>query len=89
MKSKKEVILEAQGEKKKVLFATLTDTCHLKNVELEPKCQKYTGRVVLRGDIVKDDSGSDAAFTEEGSSAARMTAAKAMDVIARLPSRPK
>ena len=29
------------------------DNCHLKNSELEPKFQKYRGRVVLRGDIVK------------------------------------
>ena len=34
------------------------DICHLKNAELEAKHQKYKGRVVLRGDIVKDDSGS-------------------------------
>ena len=34
------------------------DLCHLKNVELETKHQKYKGRVVLRGDIVKDDYGS-------------------------------
>ena len=31
---------------------------HLKNAELEAKHQKYKGRVVLRGGIVKDDSGS-------------------------------
>ena len=61
------------------------DLCHLKNSELEPRHQKYRGRVVLRGDIVKDDSGSYAAFTEKGSSASQMTAAKVMDVAARLP----
>ena len=33
VKSKEEVILEAQRDKKKVHFATLTDICHLKNVE--------------------------------------------------------
>ena len=43
------------------------------------------GRVVLRGDIVKDDSGSYAVFTEQGSSASQMTAAKIMDIISRLP----
>ena len=59
--------------------------CHLKNAELEAKHQKYKGRVVLRGDIVKDDSGSYAAFTEQGSSASQMTAAKVMDIISRLP----
>ena len=68
-----------------VHFASLMDLCHLKNSELEPKHQKYKGRVVLRGDIVKDDSGSYAVFTEQGSSASQMTAAKVMDNISRLP----
>ena len=63
----------------------LMDICHLKNAELEAKDQKYKGRVVLRGDIVKDDSGSYAVFTEQGSSASQMTAAKIMDIISRLP----
>ena len=49
------------------------------------KHQKYKGRVVLRGDIVKDNSGSYAVFTEQGSSASQMTAAKIMDIISRLP----
>ena len=40
---------------------------------------------VLRGDIVKDDSGSYAVFTEQGSSASQMTAAKVMDIISGLP----
>ena len=43
------------------------------------------GRVVLRGDILKDDSGSYAGFTEQGSSASQMTAAKVMGIISRLP----
>ena len=61
------------------------DICHLKNAELETKHQKYKGRVVPRGDIVKDDSGAYAVFTEQGSSASQMTAAKVMDIISRLP----
>ena len=40
---------------------------------------------MLRGDIVKDNSGSYAVFTEQGSSASQMTAAKIMDIISRLP----
>ena len=48
-----------------------------------PKVQK--GSVVLRGDIAKDDSGAYAVFTEQGLPASQMTAAKVMDVIARLP----
>ena len=57
----------------------------MKNADLEAKHQKYKGRVVLRGDIVKDDSGSCAVFTEQGSSASQMTAAKVIDIISRLP----
>ena len=85
MKSKKDVILEAQKEKKKVHFATLMDICHLKNAELEQKHQKYKGRIVLRGDIVKDGSGENEVFTEQGSSASQAIAARVMDVTARLP----
>ena len=58
--------------------------CHWKIAELEAKHQKYRGRIVLRGDIVKDDSGSYAVFTEQGSAASRMTAAKIMDIVSRL-----
>ena len=47
-----------------------------------PKIQR--SRVVLRGDVVKDDSGSYAVFTEQGS-ASQMTAAKIMDIISILP----
>ena len=75
----KEFMKEAQKHS-----ATLMNLCHLKNAELEPQFQKYRGRVVLRGDIVKDDSGACAVFTEQGSSASQMTAARVMDVMARL-----
>ena len=75
--------VEAQREKESPLCHT---DGHLssQNSELEPKDQKYQGRVALRGDIVKDDSGAHAVFTEQGSSASQMTAAKVTDVIARL-----
>ena len=39
---------------------------------------------MLQGEVVKDDSGSYAVFTEQGSSASHMTPAKVLDVIARL-----
>ena len=85
VRSKKQVTDKARTKGAKVHFASLMNTCHLKNAELEAKHQKYKGRVVLRGDIVKDDSGSYAAFTEQGSSASKMTGAKVMDIISRLP----
>ena len=79
------MIDEAKTKGAKVHFASLMDICHLKIAELEAKHQKYKGRVVLRSDFVKDDSGSYAVFTEQGSSASQMTAAKVMDIISRLP----
>ena len=85
VRNKKEVIDEARNEGSKVHFSSLMDICRLKNAELEAKHQKYKGRVVPRGDMVKDDSGSYAVFTEQGSSASQMTAAKVMDIISRLP----
>ena len=85
VRSKSEVIDEARTKGRKVHFASLMDICHLKTAELEPKFQKYKGRVVLRGDSVKDDSGSCAVFTEQGSSASQMTAAKVMEIMSRWP----
>ena len=85
VRSKKEVIDEARMSGATVHFASLMDICHLKNAEFEAKHQKYKGRVVFRGDIVKDDSGSSAVFIEQGSSASQMTAAKIMDIISRVP----
>ena len=79
------MIDEARTVGATVHFAPLMDTCYLKNAELEAKHQKYKGRVVLRGDIVKDDSGSYAVFSEQGSSASQMTTAKITDFISRLP----
>ena len=85
VRSKSEVIDEARTPGAKVHFASLMDICHLKKAEFEAKHQKYKGRVVLRGDIVEDASGSYAVFTEQGSSASQMTAAKVMDIVSRLP----
>ena len=63
VKSKKEVIDEARMSCATVHLASVMDICHLKNAELEAKHQKYKGRVVFRGDIVKDDSGSTRIFS--------------------------
>ena len=85
VRNETEVIDEARKEGKTVHFASWIDICHLKNSDLEPQIQKNKGRVVLRGDIAKDDSGSCAVFTQQSSSASQLTAAKVTDVIAWLP----
>ena len=80
VKSKKVVTLEAQRDKKK---SSLLRWWQERGVR--PKItKKKKGRVVFRGDIVKDDSGVCAVLTEQDLSASQMTAAKVMDVIARL-----
>ena len=76
VRSKSAVIDEARTKGAKVHFASLMDICHLVNAELEAKHQKFKGRVVLRCDIVKDDSGSYAIFTEQGSSASQIDSSK-------------
>ena len=85
VRSNIEVIDETRTSGATVHFSSLMDICHLKNAELESRHQKYKGRVVLRGDIVKDNSRSYAVFFEPRSSASQMTAAKIMDIISRLP----
>ena len=86
VRSKKEVIDEARTKGAKVLFASLMDICHLKNAELEAKHQKYKGRVVLQGDIVKDDSASVASnHWTRFISITNDISKKVMDIISRLP----
>ena len=84
VKSNKQVINEVRASVATVHFASLMNICHLKNAELEAKHKKYKERVVLRDDIVKDDSGSYTVFTEQGSSVFQMTAAKIMNIISKL-----
>ena len=48
------MIAEARIEGRTVHFASLVELCRLKNSEMEPQFQKYKGRIVPRGHIVKD-----------------------------------
>ena len=80
VRNKKDVIAESKNQGRTVHFASSMDLCHRKKSELELQFQKYKGRVVLRCDVVNDDSGSYAVFTEQGSSASQMTAPNVMDV---------
>ena len=78
-----EVIAEARTKGHTFHSASLMDLSSQK-FGVGTTISKVQRRVVLRGDIVKDVSGSYAVFTEQGSSASQMTAAKVMDVISRL-----
>ena len=82
VKPKAEVIAQAKRNRRPVHFGSLMDLCHVKNSQLGKEFWTYKGRVVFRGDIVKDENGQYAIFT---ASASNMAAAKFMDAIARMP----
>ena len=87
VRPRRQVIDEAKKTGKTVHFGSLMDLCHEKNSELHlPESQKvYKGRVVFRGDQVKDENGFYAVFTEQSASASHMAAAKYLDAIGRFP----
>ena len=71
VRSKKEVINEARSEGRKVHFASLMDLCHLENSELNLIIKSTKAGSYSEVTFVKDDSGSYAVFTEQGSSASQ------------------
>ena len=85
VRPKAEVMAEAQKMKKKVHFGALKALCHVKHSELQEKFHRYKGRIVFRGDDVKDETGSFVVFSEQGTRASLMAAAKFLDAIARMP----
>ena len=66
-------------------FGSLMELCHEKHSELPPEKRGYKGRVVFRGDQVRDDTGHFAVFTEQSTSASHLESAKVLDAIARFP----
>ena len=68
-----------------VHFGSLRAICHEKHSELVLEDRKYKGRVVFRGDILKDIDGYYAVFSEQGTSSSHMVATKFIDAIARMP----
>ena len=85
MRPKAEVIADAIRRNITVHFGKFMGLCHLRHAELIKANQKYKGRVVFRGDDVKDETGFYAVFTEQGASASQVAAAKFRDTIARMP----
>ena len=85
VREKSDVKAESDKSGIPVHFADLMALCFLKNAELAKHLQKYKGRVVLRGDNIKDKTGYQAVFTEQGASASQMVGAKSLDACARMP----
>ena len=61
------------------------DLCFEKHSEQGLSNRKCKGRVVFRGDQVKDQENTRAVFTEHGSSSSHMASAKLLDAMARMP----
>ena len=71
--------------KKEVHFGSIKALCHIKNFERAKIEWQYKGRIVFRGDLVKDETGYKAVFTEQSTCASYMTGTKFLDIIARFP----
>ena len=67
-------------EGKTVHFATFMDLCHLRSLNWRKSAKSTNKEYVLRADVVKDDSGNNAVFTQQGASATHMAAANILDV---------
>lgn len=68
-----------------VHIGDLMELCHKKHAELAPAWWQYKGRIVFRGDNVRDESGHFAVFSEQGTSASLQSSIKILDAIARMP----
>ena len=79
-----EVQAEAIAQGRTVHFGSLRDLCQVKHSEIKGKSVD-NGRIIFRGDIVRDESGFYAVFSEQGTSASHTAAAKFMDAIANFP----
>ena len=60
------------------------ELCHEKHSELPESLRVCKGRVVFRGDQVRDESGFFAVFSEQGTSASHLAAADFLDGVARI-----
>ena len=85
IRSKRGIMAEARGKGNTVHFGSLMDLCFEKHSEQSVENRKYKGRVVFRGDQVKDQESTHAVFSEQTSSSSHMSSAKLLDAMARMP----
>ena len=81
----KDVANDAKAKGVTVHFGHLMALVHEKHSELKKTIREFKGRVVFRGDDVRDETGFYAVFSEQGTSASHLAAAKFLDAIARMP----
>ena len=79
------LLIKLARKKREVHFAEVMALCHQKHSERTDLEPQYKGRVVLRGDKGKFEISEFAMLSEMGTSASQLSAAKALDAIARIP----
>ena len=57
VQDKRDVVKRARKDKISVHFGSLRPLCHQKNSEQSVELRSYKGRVIFRGDIVRDEDG--------------------------------
>ena len=85
MMDQADVVKMYEDKGKKLHFGSVRALCHETYSEMCLEDPEYKGRVVFRGDFVKDPDGYYAVFSEQGTSSSHMAATKFLDAIARLP----
>ena len=80
-----DVCREAERTQSQCHFGHLIPLCHEKHSELPPDQRVHKGRVVFAGNRVKNESGLQAVFSEQSSSACLVAGIKTLDAIARIP----
>ena len=85
VKERCDIITRCERERRTCHFGTLMDLCHVKHSKLPPGDRSCKGTVVRRGNAVRDETGYLSIFSEQGTSASHLAAAKFLDAIARFP----
>ena len=58
--------------------------CHKKNAQLGCEMWSYKGRLVFRGDCVRDQDGNWGVWTEQGTSSSHLMAARVVDAVGNM-----
>ena len=85
MMAQEDVIIMYDEHNKPICFGSVRALCLEKHSALELVDLEYKGRVVFRENIVRDNDGYYAVFSEYGTSSSHMAATKFLDAIARMP----
>jgi hypothetical protein len=85
VREKHEVQAEAKAKGETAHFGSTMELGFIKHSQLAKKYWVYKGRIVFRGDNIRDEKGVLAVFSEQAASASHVEAARSLDALARMP----